>query len=140
MWGSNRSYPHRHGYAHTLKASANGALSFQHTCTDPPCDHRLTPPGAADFPPSPTLVPAGARRLEVDQIAVGKAFVAVLDAKGDVWSYGHNGWGQLGHGHRTMATYDRAFEGWSPIEVPLKFNLLAAGHYNLYLCAGTPHT
>lgn len=116
VWGSNRAYPRVHAFGER---------------------HKLAPETL--FPPTPTLVKSSTFKGEIDCVAVGKAFVAVLTTQGMLYTYGHNGFGQLGIGHASHVRYAAAFEPWSQALTPFRIASIAASHYNLFANAVATH-
>ena len=51
---------------------------------------------------------------------------------GKLFTYGHNGFGQLGAGRPSLRKYNCAFEGWSEVLTPFRIASVAASHYNLF--------
>ena len=56
----------------------------------------------------------------------------MLTTKGKLFSFGHNGWGQLGCGRPSLRAYDTAFESWQEVLTPFRIASVAAAHYNLF--------
>lgn len=81
--------------------------------------------GTGDRVNQASITPVGGLEgLEITAVAAGHQFSLALDANGNVYAWGHNGYGQLGNG-----------SGGAQAAVPVKVNIsgveqISAGHYH----------